>query len=101
MPPVILLIIAFGVGAHVQNRRRNAQPQVRIDQGMPVWVRQDVVNALQFEADPNRLRHFADQIFAKYPFAAFELRSKAWVVGGRQGPMPLFDGSGSRELAAQ
>ena len=92
MPPLILLLVAFGIGHHVARQGvQSGPPSIRIDRDMPIFVREEVVRALQQENDPKTLSTFADSIASKFPHAAFELRAKAWVLGGRQGPLPELE----------
>ncbi len=43
---------------------------------------------MESEADPKTLSQFAESLDRTYPFAAYELRMKAWIASGRQGPLP-------------
>lgn len=65
-----------------------ALPRLRIDANMPSTLRQEVVRAMESDTDPKALSQFAESLDRTYPYAAHELRMKAWVASGRVGPLP-------------
>ncbi len=92
--PYLLLVFAFGVGAHVGRKKSavvgaSSLPSVKIDCASPVFLREEFF-ASHSPGKTNResLEKFASSIASKYPHCAFELRAKAWVVGGRRGAFP-------------
>lgn len=91
--PYLLLVFAFGVGAHVGRKKgaavgASSLPSVKIDRDIPVFLREEFLRAIHQENEPESLEKFASSIASKYPHCAFELRAKAWVVGGRRGAFP-------------
>jgi len=49
---------------------------------------QEVSRALRYEENPKSLSEFAESLARTYPSAAYEVRVKAWIKSGRQGPVP-------------
>lgn len=43
---------------------------------------------MKYEENPKSLSEFADSLSRTYPRASYEIRVKAWIMGGRQGPVP-------------
>ncbi len=85
------ILLALGIGIFMSRRKREklaALPRLRIDANMPSSLRQEIVRAMEGETDPKTLSQFAESLDRTYPHAAYELRMKAWVASGRQGPLP-------------
>ena len=85
------ILLALGIGLYMSRRKREklaALPRLRVDANMPASLRQEVVRAMESEADPKTLSQFAESLDRTYPYAAYELRMKAWIASGRQGPLP-------------
>jgi hypothetical protein len=79
---------------------RPAPPQQQLgwdlDANLPEALRNQIVLLLQGSPDyggndPRTLELFANGIASQYPKAAHALRVRAWILRGRQGPMPLPD----------
>jgi len=95
MPPLWLIAVLLG-GVYFVRRKVNnmgggssagALP-AHIDPEMPTALKQEVLRAMSTENDPKTLSDFAESLQASFPKAAYEIRSKAWVLGGRRGPLP-------------
>lgn len=91
--PILALV---GIGFLVSRLRKRGgigvggggDAQLRIEGNMPLALRNEVLRAMQFESNPRTLVEFAESLSKSYPWAAYEIRTKAWVLGGRQGPVP-------------
>jgi len=89
--PFVILAALFGIHRYVTRRDRLAlAPRLTIDAGMPSSLREEVVRAMETETDPKTLSAFAEALSGTYPHASHELRMKAWVASGREGPLPTF-----------
>jgi len=92
----ILLLVALGFGAYHLVRRRASTPRSastgalgpHLDPDLPVALAQEVSRALRYEENPKSLSEFAESLARTYPSAAYEVRVKAWIKSGRQGPVP-------------
>jgi hypothetical protein len=90
-----LFIFALGIGAFVMRRRSTggrsastgALPSY-LDPDLPEALTQEVRRALKYEENPKSLSEFADSLSRTYPRAGYEIRVKAWIMGGRLGPVP-------------
>ena len=85
------ILLAIGLGIYWSRRQRQkfaAMPRLQLDGNMPASLREEVVRAMECDTDPKSLSQFAESLDRAYPYAAYELRMKAWVASGRQGPLP-------------
>jgi hypothetical protein len=95
MPPLWLIALLLGGVYYV---RRKVAPNsgsgsagalpAHIDPEMPVALKHEVLRAMANENDPKSLSDFAESLSGSFPRAAYEIRTKAWVLGGRRGPLP-------------
>ena len=88
------LLVVLGVGAYLWGRRgggstasTGALPP-HMDPDLPTALAQEIKRALRYEENPKSLSEFAESLSRTYPQAAHEIRVKAWVMAGRQGPVP-------------
>ena len=86
------VLFALGLGAYMMRRRGPSTSTgalgPRLDPHFPTALAQEVQRAMRFEENPKSLSEFAESLSRTYPHAAYEIRVKAWVMGGRQGPVP-------------
>jgi hypothetical protein len=89
-----LLLLAVGAGAYFMRRRAPTTSVGRrlasshLDPDLPVALQQEVERSMRYEQNPKSLSEFAESLSPSYPHAAYEIRVKAWVMGGRHGPVP-------------
>lgn len=88
-----LFLLAVGLGAYIMRRRNGPSHAAgalgpHIENDLPVALEQEIKRALRFEENPKTLSEFAESLSRTYPHAAYEIRVKAWVMGGRNGPVP-------------
>jgi len=89
-----LLLAALGLGAYLMRRKEGSSASTgrllgpRLDPDLPQALAQEVQRAMRYEENPKTLSEFAESLSRTYPYAAYEIRVKAWVAGGRQGPVP-------------
>ena len=98
MPPLWLIAVLLGGVWFVRRKvdrmgpvgtaSAGALPAANMDPEMPTALRQEVVRAMSNENDPKTLSDFAESLQGSFPRAAYEIRTKAWVLGGRRGPLP-------------
>lgn len=90
-----LVIFALGIGAFMMRRRTGGAGSAsagalppHLDPDLPAALAQEVQRAMKYEENPKSLSEFADSLSRTYPRASYEIRVKAWIMGGRQGPVP-------------
>jgi len=89
----IIVLLAIGLGAYMMRRRTGPTAGTggvgpHLDPDLPVALAQEIRRALRFEQNPKSLSEFAESLAMTYPHAAYEVRVKAWIMAGRQGPVP-------------
>jgi hypothetical protein len=88
-----LVLLALGAGMFWMRRRSGPTASTgalgpRLEPDLPIALAQEIQRAMRFEENPKTLSEFAESLSRTYPRAAYEIRVKAWVMGGRHGPVP-------------
>lgn len=112
--PLLLLIVAAGIGAHFIRKKVGASsgspaaqtagtsgpPRlgvVSLEGNLPMALREEVLIALAQERDADAIDAFGASIGKAYPRAAYELRCKAWTLRNRRGEFPVFGQDARRD----